>query len=195
MGKKIKNIAVFASGKGSNAENIINHFNKSGIAKVSVVITNNPSAGVIEKAMMQNVECYINLLAREQDSDQLLQTLQDYEIDLIVLAGFLKLIPKTIIKKYPKSIVNIHPALLPKYGGKGMYGMRVHEKVIANKEKQSGISIHYVNEQYDEGPIIAQYNYEIDENETPSSLAKNIQLLEHKHFPKVLEDLIGNMKE
>lgn len=186
----MKNIAVFASGSGTNAENIILFFQNSDLAKVELVITNNPFAGVIQKAMNNDVDCIINLFQSEQDIDKLIEMLFEYQIDFIVLAGFLKLIPQKIIDLFPNKILNIHPALLPLYGGKGMYGKFVHQKVIDNNEKESGISIHFVNKFYDEGQIIAQFKCEVDKNENADSLAEKIHVLEYKHYPQIIENII-----
>lgn len=186
----MKNIAVFASGSGTNAENFINFFENSEFAKIELVVTNNPFAGVIQKAMDKDVDCIINLFQSGDDIDNLCIMLDEYQIDFIVLAGFLKLVPQKIINLFPNKIVNIHPALLPKFGGKGMYGNIVHQAVINNKEKESGISIHFVNEFYDEGQIIAQFKCNIDDNENPDTLAKKIHKLEYQHYPQIVENII-----
>lgn len=185
---QMKNIAIFASGNGTNAERIIKYFEKSKIARVALVVTNNAKAGVIDRANSLNVE--VQVINREvfYHSQSILSTLVKYKVNLIVLAGFLWLVPKYLIDKYENRIINIHPALLPKYGGKGMYGMRVHEAVIENKEEKSGITIHKVNDKYDDGQIIFQEKVKIDINETSESLAEKIHILEYKHFPKVIED-------
>jgi phosphoribosylglycinamide formyltransferase 1 len=183
-------IAVFASGSGTNCENLIRYFQDSEKIEVAVVITNNPFAGVIERASNLDTDCFINLLKTTDDFQTLDDILDEYNIDWIVLAGFLKLVPRNLIIRYRQRMINIHPALLPAYGGKGMYGMKVHEAVIAAGEKQSGITIHYVNEHYDEGAIIEQFICPVLKNDTPEELARRIHELEHKHFPEVVEKVI-----
>ncbi len=183
-------LAVFASGSGSNCENLIRYFQDSKEIEVAVVITNNPFAGVIERASNLDTDCYINLFKTKEDYQILDDILREYKIEWIILAGFLKLVPGNLISRYKNRIINIHPALLPAYGGKGMYGMRVHEAVIAAGEKESGITIHYVNEFYDQGTIIAQYKCPVFNDDTPKILAERIHLLEYQKFPKVIEQQI-----
>jgi phosphoribosylglycinamide formyltransferase-1 len=185
----MKNIAIFASGNGTNAQKLIDHFDSGNIARVALIITNNPKAYVIERAKASDVPSLLIEKKSFTETTQLLEELKKYKIDLIVLAGFLWMIPVYLIKAFPNKIVNIHPALLPKYGGKGMYGDRVHEAVIANKEKESGITIHYVNEQYDEGKIILQAKCEVSKTDTPETLANKIHELEHKHYILEVEKL------
>ena len=168
----IKNISIFASGNGSNAANLISYFSNNKDIKIGCVITNNKDAGVISIAELNNIPYYI---IDNKNTDLLLSKLDQYKTDLIVLAGYLKKISKEIIEKY--KIVNIHPSLLPKYGGKGMYGMNVHKSVIENKETESGITIHYVNEFYDEGLIIYQSKCNVDSNDTAQSLSDKIRKL------------------
>lgn len=186
----MNNIAVFASGSGTNAENLIRFFRPGTIADVKLVLCNKPGAGVLERARNLDVETV--LFDREElyHSDRVMDKLKEYEIDLVVLAGFLWLVPEKLVRAFPGAIVNIHPALLPKYGGKGMYGNRVHQAVIENGEKESGITIHYVNEKYDEGNIIFQAKCPVAENETPESLAKKIHALEYEHFPRVVREVL-----
>lgn len=186
----MKNIAIFASGSGTNAENIINYFEDSSIANVSVVLTNNTRAGVIERAHSLFTDVHIFNRDDFYNSEKIINLLAQYNIDLVVLAGFLWLVPQNLIDKFENRIINIHPALLPKYGGKGMFGMKVHETVIAANEPKSGITIHKVNSVYDDGQIIFQESFNIDENETPDSLATKIHKLEYKHFPEVIESLL-----
>jgi len=183
----MKNIVIFASGNGTNAENIIRYFREKKTAIINGVITNNPKAGVIKRA--ENLDVPVTVLDKEalRHPEKLLSNLKDLNTDLIVLAGFLKKIPDEIVAAFPDRIMNVHPALLPKYGGKGMYGMHVHEAVIENKEPKSGITIHYVNEKYDEGAIIFQTETPVFENDTPESLAKKIHKLEYEYFPKIVE--------
>lgn len=190
--KEILNIAVLASGTGSNADRICAHFAKNEAAKVSLIVTNNAKAGVLKVAERYGVLSHV---VQNPDIDsQLLEVLKNAGSDLVVLAGFLRKIPASVIRDFEGRIVNIHPALLPKYGGKGMYGPRVHEAVIAAGESESGITIHHVNEQYDEGSIIFQARCPVGENDTPETLAKKIHQLEHEHYPKVIEQLIFNLK-
>ncbi|MBC8344528.1 MAG: phosphoribosylglycinamide formyltransferase [Bacteroidetes bacterium] len=187
-------IAIFASGNGSNAQYIAEHFALHKQISVVLILTNNPQAGVIGRAEKLNIPI---LLFNRQDfyeSDLILDQLIKERIDLVVLAGFLWKVPSIIIEKYPDKIINIHPALLPKYGGKGMYGKRVHLAVKENKEEESGISIHLVNEHYDEGRIIFQAKCKIDaESDTAEDIAEKVHALEYAHFPQVIEQwLLSN---
>jgi len=185
----MKNILLFASGSGTNAENIILHFNKTNTAKVVAVFSNNPNAKVLERAKNLNVERFI--FSREDlSSETVLKKVNQFKPDLIVLAGFLWKFPQNIIEAYPNKIVNIHPALLPKYGGKGMYGMNVHKAVLENKEQETGITIHYIDEHYDEGDIIFQKSADVTDCTTPEEIAVKIGVLEHKHFPEIIENLL-----
>ena len=185
-----KKIVVFASGSGTNAENIIKFFKKSPNTSVVAVFSNKRSAKVLKRAHDLNVKALYFDKDALYNSYDVLHILEDINPDLIVLAGFMWIFPEDILKKFPGKIVNIHPALLPKYGGKGMYGMRVHETIIKNKEKESGISIHFVNENYDEGEIIFQTKTHISEEDTPESLAEKIHKLEYKHFPEIIQQLL-----
>jgi phosphoribosylglycinamide formyltransferase-1 len=185
----MKKIIVFASGSGTNAENIIKYFAKTKIAKVVLVLTNNASAKVIERA--KNHQIPVEIFSKSELLERnLLQKIQEIDPDLIVLAGFLLKFPENIIEKYPNKIINIHPALLPNYGGKGMYGMHIHRAIINNKEKETGISIHYVNENYDEGGIIFQKNVAITDEDTPETVAEKIHELEQKYFPEIISRLL-----
>ncbi len=185
----MKNIIIFASGSGSNAETIINHFKNSNFAKVSAVFTNKINAGVIDRA--KNHEIPFEVFSKDDFQDEkFLDTLNKYNPDLIVLAGFLLKVPEYLVKSFPNKIINIHPALLPNYGGKGMYGMNVHKAVFENKEKFSGMTIHYVNEHYDEGNIIFQDNINIEDCQTPEEVALKVLSLEHKNYPVVVEEEI-----
>ncbi len=190
---KKKNIAIFASGSGTNAESIVRYFNNSQLAHVSLILSNNSNAYVLKRAEMLNVKTC--LFDREQfyNSGKVLRILLDNDIDLIVLAGFLWLIPSELIKAYPDRIINIHPALLPKYGGKGMYGINVHKAVIESGDKESGITVHYVNEKYDEGNIIFQARCPVSAGDTPESLAEKVHELEYKHYPKVIEKVVRGL--
>jgi len=185
----MKKIVVFASGSGSNAENIIKHFKETKIAQVVSVFTNNPNAKVIERA--KNHQIPVEIFAKTELLERnLLQKIQEIDPDLIVLAGFLLKFPENIIELYPNKIINIHPALLPSYGGKGMYGMHIHRAIVNNKEKETGISIHYVNEHYDEGGIIFQKNVALTEEDTPETVAEKIHELEQKYFPEIIQAVL-----
>ena len=185
----MKKILLFASGTGSNVENIIHHFKNHHDIIVVGVLTNNPNAQVIDKAKNHNVPTLI--FNREQLTDGFVfDKIAELKPDLIVLAGFLWKMPEEIVKAYPNKIINIHPALLPKYGGKGMYGIKVHQTVLENKEKETGITIHYVNEHYDEGEFIFQQKVAIEDCKTPEDVANKIHELEHKHFPIIIEKLL-----
>lgn len=186
----ITHIAIFASGAGSNAKKIIEHFKDNPRVKIALVVSNKENAGVIKIARDNNIDSILLLKSRDFGEAAFLQELKNKQIDLVVLAGFLLKIPQPLIAAYPKKIVNIHPALLPGYGGKGMYGMHVHEAVIANGEKRSGITIHYVDEIYDHGEIIFQADCAIEPIDTPATLAQKIHELEHKHFPAVIESIL-----
>ena len=185
-----KKIVIFASGNGSNAENIIKYFQKTKIAEVILVLSNNKHAKVLERAKALQVDARSFSKKELLDKNGVLQILNRIEPDLIVLAGFLLKFPEIIIDRYPNKIINIHPALLPKYGGKGMYGNYVHEAVIENQESESGISIHYVNEAYDEGAIILQKKVAVSAEDTPETLAQKIHMLAYEWFPKAIEDLL-----
>ncbi|MDX6190571.1 phosphoribosylglycinamide formyltransferase [Flavobacterium sp. Fl-318] len=185
----MKKIIVFASGSGSNAENIIKHFAKTKIAKVVSVFTNNASAKVIERA--KNHQIPIEIFSKTELLERkIVQKIEEIDPDLIVLAGFLLKFPESIIEKYPNKIINIHPALLPNYGGKGMYGMHIHRAVVENKEKETGISIHFVNEHYDEGAIIFQKSVALTDEDTPETVAEKIHGLEQKYFPEIISRLL-----
>ena len=185
----MKKIVVFASGSGTNAENIIQYFSKNDVASVAAVFTNNANAGVIERAKKYNVP--VEIFSKEDlFESKILQKINNYDADWIILAGFLLKFPENIVKAYPNRIINIHPALLPKYGGKGMYGMHIHKAIVDNKELETGITIHYVNENYDEGAIIFQKNVVLSGKETAEDVAAKIHLLEQEHFPKVIRSLL-----
>lgn len=185
----MKNIAIFASGAGSNAENIIDFFGNSNQINVALILCNNPSAGVIDRAKRLNVPCVI-FTRTELNDGTVLGVLKANNIDFIVLAGFLWLVPREIIALYDKKIINIHPALLPKYGGKGMYGDKVHCSVREAQEKESGITIHYVNENFDDGDIIFQASVAILPEDTADDIATKVHALEYKYFPEVIANTI-----
>jgi phosphoribosylglycinamide formyltransferase-1 len=200
----VKKIAIFASGAGTNTENIIEHFStspfhppsskeKEGLspkAEVALIVCNNPKAGVLGIAAKNNIPVLLIEKERFFKGDAYLPVLKEKGIDFIVLAGFLWKVPDALIKEYPRRIINIHPALLPKFGGKGMYGDRVHAAVIAGKETESGITIHYVDEHYDNGDIIFRAACPVTANDTPGSLAKRIRQLEQEHYPRVIEKVL-----
>ena len=186
----MKRIVIFASGSGTNAENIIRYFKNHKSARVTLVLSNKENAGVFERCKNQQIS-YLYFKKSDFTNSETILNLLKKEADFIVLAGFLLKVPENIIEAFPNKIINIHPALLPKYGGKGMYGMRVHEAVIEAREQKSGITIHWVNKFYDEGQIIFQESFIIDTNETPESLARRIHELEYRNFPVVIERLLS----
>ena len=185
----MKKIVIFASGSGTNAENIVLYFNKIEVAKVIYIFSNNTNAKVLERAKNLNIPSEV-FSKEDFNGDKVLQKLNKLQPDLIILAGFLLKFPQNCVAAFPNKIINIHPALLPKYGGKGMYGMNVHRAVVENKEHETGITIHYVNENYDEGNIIFQKNVPLSGNETPEDVAAKVYELEQKWFPQVIEKLI-----
>ncbi|HUX55072.1 MAG TPA: phosphoribosylglycinamide formyltransferase [Williamwhitmania sp.] len=189
----MKNIAVFASGSGTNAENLIRYFADSSSARVKILLSNNLNAYALERAKRLNVPTITFTREQFYQKEIILDVLKQHKIDLIVLAGFLWLIPQYLTNSFPNQIVNIHPALLPNYGGKGMFGMHVHEAVVKNREAESGITIHYVNELYDAGSIIFQARVNLSPDETAESLAAKIHLLEQKHFPAVVETVLNQL--
>ncbi len=183
----MKKIAIFASGSGSNAENICTYFVNEKKARVALILCNNPKADVFKKAERLNIP---HVLIHKNDfysSNSVLEVLKLHAIDFIVLAGFLWLVPDAILRAFPKKILNIHPALLPDFGGAGMYGMNVHKAVLDSGKMESGISIHFVDEQYDQGQIVFQKKIALEQNETLLSLAEKIQALEHRYYPHVIE--------
>ena len=191
----MKKLALFASGNGTNVQQIIEYFKYNDNINIELVIVNKKDAYVRQRAKDLGVE---DIYFRREDfynSNKVLDVLKEREIDFIVLAGFLWMVPQNIIDNFPNSIINIHPALLPKYGGKGMYGHHVHETVIANKEKESGITIHYVNDHYDEGQIIFQKKCEVMPTDTADDLAAKIHLLEKEYFPKVIESVLESKEK
>lgn len=186
----MKRIIILASGTGSNAEAILNYFKNRKNIHVTHILSNNPKAKVLDMAQKRGVE---NLSFNRKDlyeTDKILNLIKQARPDLIILAGFLWIIPKKIIENFPDKIINIHPALLPKYGGKGMYGERVHRAVLEKKEKETGITIHYVNENYDEGKIIAQYSTTLTSEDNMESVLAKIRKLEHTNYPKIIENLL-----
>jgi len=190
---KLKHLAIFASGAGSNAQQIINYFRDSILAKIVLIVCNKPGAGVISIAEQANLPVLQIEKERFFNGDAYLPEFQKTSTDLIVLAGFLWKIPQILIDEYPRRIINIHPALLPKYGGKGMYGQYVHEAIINAGEVESGITIHYVDEHYDNGDIIFQTACPILEKDTAEILANRIHKLEHLHYPIVIAEILKKM--
>ena len=186
----MKNIAVFASGSGTNAQNIAEYFQSSGEIRVSLILTNKPDAFVLERAKKLNIPSIVFTREEFYKSENILEILRRNNIDFIVLAGFLWLVPGYLLEAYYRRIINIHPALLPKYGGKGMYGDKVHQAVIQSGDKKTGITIHYVNDHYDEGEIIFQDSFDILPGDTSESIAHKVHKLEYKHFPRVIEETI-----
>lgn len=188
--RKMKNIAIFASGSGTNAENIAACFKDHPRVRVQLILSNKPDAFVLKRAEKFNIPTFVFNRQQLYHTDEVLRILQEYRIDLIVLAGFLWLVPGNILSAFPNSIINIHPALLPKYGGKGFYGMVVHEAVIGSGDSESGITIHFVNECYDAGQIIFQARCPVDVTDTPETLAMKVHALEYKYFPEIIEKLL-----
>lgn len=190
-----KRIAIFASGSGSNAQKLMEHFKRSNEIEIALVLTNNPDAYVLQRA--DNFEIPSHIFDRHEftKTDEVIDLLKNLDIDFIVLAGFLWLIPKNLIAAYPGRIVNIHPAILPKFGGKGMYGDYVHNAVIAAGESEGGITIHYVDENYDEGEYIYQAKYKIDKGDNLEMVKFKGQQLEHLHYPRVIETLVKKIKK
>lgn len=186
----MKNIAIFASGSGSNAEAIIKYFEHSSSVKVSMIVSNRQDAYVLQRAKKFNIPSCVISKSVFENSDFVLNVLRESNINFIILAGFLLKVPKKIVDAYPNKIINIHPALLPKYGGKGMYGENVHRAVVDAKEKETGITIHYVNSNYDEGEIIFQSKCAVGPSDTPEQVADKVHALEHKHFSRVIENEI-----
>ena len=211
----MKRIALFASGSGSNAEKIAGYFAESTDVDITLILSNNPKAGVIERArhgfarhgfarhefarheFEKQVHVPVLLFDRTTfyDTERITQLLQQQSVDLIVLAGFMWLMPGSLVRAFPNKIINIHPALLPKFGGKGMYGHFVHEAVVAAGETESGITIHYVNEHYDEGQIIFQASCPVLSTDTPDDVARKVQQLEHEHYPRVVAELLEKINE
>ena len=185
---KIKKIALFASGSGTNVQNIVEYFSENKSITVDSVWTNNPKAYVLERAKKHQIDSFVFSRDEFRNTNKVVNVLKEREIDLVVLAGFLWLIPDNLIQNF--RIINIHPALLPKYGGKGMYGMNVHRSVVENGDKESGITIHNVNEKYDEGKILFQAKTDVKPNDTPEEVAQKVHELEYKYFPSVIEQVL-----
>jgi phosphoribosylglycinamide formyltransferase-1 len=186
----MEKIAIFASGSGTNAQRIIEYFKGDPSISVGIVLSNKPDAFVLERAEKAGIPTIVFDRKEFYGSERILAILQEHKITFLVLAGFLWLVPDYLLRTYSGRIVNIHPALLPKYGGKGMYGMKVHESVINSGDKESGITIHLVNEKYDEGQIVFQAHCSVESNDTPESLAQKIHALEYEHYPRIIESLL-----
>lgn len=189
----MKNIAILASGSGSNAENIANYFEGSDYARVSFIIANNPEAYVLERAKKLGIEAAVVTKQQFMEADNIIAMLKERNIDFVVLAGFLLLVPQKLIQAYPGKIVNIHPALLPKHGGKGMYGDRVHKAVVECGDSESGITIHLIDEQYDKGTTFFQAKCPVLPTDTPDDVAAKVHALEYEHFPHVIEEIMHTL--
>jgi len=183
-------LAIFASGSGSNAENIVNYFSNNASVYIDVIISNKPDAYVLERAGKLDIESFVFSKQDFMEPKNILQLLNERRIDFIVLAGFLLKIPEKIITEYSGRIVNIHPALLPKYGGKGMYGDNVHKAVVESGDGKTGITIHFVNDKYDEGDIIFQAECAVDKNDTYDMVARKVRQLEYRYYPEIIEKII-----
>lgn len=190
-----KHIAIFASGSGSNAQKLMEHFKRNNEAEISLVLTNNPDAFVLQRADSFEIPTHIFDKHEFYETDKVIDLLKNLDIDLIILAGFLWLIPEKLINEYPNKIINIHPSLLPAYGGKGMYGDRVHKAVMLAGEKEGGITIHYVNNKFDDGEHIYQAKYRIEATDTLEMIKFKGQQLEHLHFPRIVENIIKKLKK
>mgnify|MGYP000866444211 FL=1 len=186
----MKRIVIFASGSGTNAENLIRFFQNNDNVEVIQVLSNNPHAKVLDRAKNLNISVLSFNRTAFSKSNHILDILKSYEPDLIILAGFLWKFPEFILNEFPNKVINLHPALLPKFGGKGMYGMHVHNAVIEHKESKSGITIHYVNENYDEGAVIFQAKFDVLSSDSAENVAAKVHLLEMEHFPKVVNSLL-----
>ena len=189
----MKRVAIFASGSGSNADNIANYFKGSDAVEISLILANNPEAYVLERAKKLGIESVVVTGKEFRAADKVLEILKDRNIDFIVLAGFLLLVPAKLIEAYPGKIVNIHPALLPKHGGKGMYGDHVHEAVVAAGDTESGITIHLIDERYDCGTTFFQATCPVLPTDTPHDVAEKVHALEYEHFPRVIEEIIATL--
>ena len=191
----MRNIAIFASGNGTNAENIAEYFSKNEKIKVALIVSNRANAGVHERARRLGIPSLTLPKADFIAGEPVLQVLREYRIDFVVLAGFMCLVSEPLLRAFPNRIVNIHPALLPKFGGKGMFGHHVHKAVVAAGEKESGITIHYINEQYDEGQIVFQASCPLIPEDTPDTVAAKVHALEYRYYPQVIEQIIGKIDE
>ncbi len=186
----MKKIAVFVSGSGSNAENIANYFQQKEV-ELTLIVSNNPKAYALDRAKKLSIKSIVITRTEFYETNQIVEILQKHEIDLLILAGFLWLVPPRLISAFPNKIINIHPALLPKYGGKGMYGMHVHRAIAENNETETGITIHWVNEKYDDGAIVFQAKCSLTNMDTPEDIAHKIHELEFEHYPKIIEAVLA----
>lgn len=193
MNFKTINLAIFASGNGSNAENIVQYFANNHSVNIKLILTNNPQAGVIDRIKKYNLELIVFNKIEFYDKDTIIDLLRQFDIDYIILAGFLWLIPQKMIDAYKNKIINIHPALLPNYGGKGMYGHYVHQKVVENRETKTGITIHIVNEEYDKGKILFQATCPVLQNDTAETIADKVHRLEYQYFPQIILSFICSL--
>ncbi len=191
----MEKIAIFASGSGTNAQRIIEYFKGHSFISVDLILSNNPEAFVLTRTKSAGIPTVIFTRKEFYETEKVLTILKDRQITFIVLAGFLWLIPGYLLREYADRIVNIHPALLPGYGGKGMYGMRIHESVIHSGDKETGITIHMVNERYDEGQIIFQARCDVEANESPESLAQKVHALEYEHYPRIIESVLKKTRD
>ncbi|GAB3826492.1 phosphoribosylglycinamide formyltransferase [Pontibacter rugosus] len=193
--KDKKNIVIFASGSGSNAQRLLEHFEHHPAIRVAALFSNNPKAYALKRAETFHVPAL--LFSRDEfiNSDKVLEQVQSFKPDLIVLAGFLWLVPQNLLRAFPNRIINIHPALLPKYGGKGMHGLNVHTAVVQAQEPESGITIHYINEEYDKGEFILQERCPVLPTDTPEDLAARVLQLEHQHLPLIVEQLLAQQNK
>jgi phosphoribosylglycinamide formyltransferase 1 len=189
----MEQIAIFASGRGSNADRLCQLFKQHPSARIHLIACDQETAGVYDIARAHNIPAIHLSKELRTNPDRFLEFLREKGVTFIVLAGYLRLIPKAIVDAYPKRIINLHPALLPKFGGKGMHGMHVHEAVAAAGEKETGITVHYVNEKYDEGAIIAQYKVALDKNDSPKEIAAKIAKLEAEYFPTCVDEVIQKL--
>ncbi|MFC3197458.1 phosphoribosylglycinamide formyltransferase [Parapedobacter deserti] len=189
-----KRIAIFASGSGSNAQKIMEYFKYHDLAEVALILSNNPDAYVLQRADNFEIPTHVFDRYAFYETDEIPELLEKLNIDLVVLAGFLLLVPQNLLRKFPNKIINIHPALLPAYGGKGMYGDRVHQAVLNAGEEESGITIHFVNEHFDEGEVIYQARFRIEPGDTLEVIKFKGQQLEHQHYPKIIENLLKKMQ-
>ncbi len=190
----MRNVAIFASGSGTNAENIIKYFKGNPAVNVAVVLSNNRNAGVHKRVNNLGVPSFVFTRDEFTEGTPVINKLQEYEVEFIVLAGFMNKISQTLLNAFPQHIINIHPALLPKHGGKGMYGMHVHQAVVGAGDPESGITIHYINEEYDEGAVIFQASCPVSPTDTPEDVATKVHALEYAHYPKVIENLLKSCK-
>lgn len=187
----MRKLAIFISGSGSNAENIIQHFSTNKDIEVSMILSNRADAYGLERAKKHKIPSFVFSNKEFSEGEKILQLLNKNAIDFVVLAGFLCFVPEALTRQYDKHMVNIHPSLLPKYGGKGMYGGKVHQAVVENNEKESGITIHYINERFDEGEIVFQAKCEVLPTDTAEDVERKVRALEIEHFPKVIENLLA----